>query len=113
MCDVAAGLTVDADRMRANIEATNGTIFAERVMMRLGPMLGRDRAHALVRDVLTRATGAGQTFGEALRATPEIAAVLSEDELRTFDRTESYLGSAEALRRRLLTSAEAAKSGSE
>jgi len=113
MSDVAAGLTVDADRMRANIEATNGTVFAERVMMRLGPMLGRDRAHALVRDVLTRATGAGQTFGEALRATPAIAAALSEDELRTFDRAESYLGSAEALRRRLLASAETAKRGSE
>jgi 3-carboxy-cis,cis-muconate cycloisomerase len=113
MRDVAAGLTVDADRMRANIEATNGTIFAERVMMRLGPTLGRDRAHALVRDVLARAKETGQTFGDAIRATPEIVAALSEEELRSFDHPESYLGSAETLRRRLLAGADAAEHGSE
>jgi 3-carboxy-cis,cis-muconate cycloisomerase len=112
MRDVTGGLTVDADRMRANIEATHGTIFAEHVMMRLAATLGRDRAHALVRDVLARAKGTGQTFGDALRSTPEIVTVLSEDELRTFDRHEDYLGSAEALRQRLLGCADDAERSS-
>ncbi len=33
MAGLAAGLSVDPDRMRANIERTNGAIFAERAMM--------------------------------------------------------------------------------
>ena len=52
MRDVTAGLRVDPARMRANIAATNGAIFAERVMMRARRALGRDTAQALLREVV-------------------------------------------------------------
>ncbi|MBN8919467.1 MAG: 3-carboxy-cis,cis-muconate cycloisomerase, partial [Rhizobiales bacterium] len=45
--DMVAGLQVDAKRMRANLDITNGTIVSETVMMGLGPYLGRQRAHDL------------------------------------------------------------------
>ena len=45
MAGVAAGLSVDPDRMRANIERTNGAIFAERAMMLLAPALGKELAN--------------------------------------------------------------------
>ena len=48
MAGVAGGLSVDPDRMRANIERTNGAIFAERAMMLLTPALGKESAHRLV-----------------------------------------------------------------
>ena len=85
MGEVAEGLSVDPARMRANLEATNGTIFAERVMMRAGGALGRDTAHALLTDVLARARATGERFADVLRATPEITRVLSEEDLRSFD----------------------------
>ena len=48
MAEVAEGLVVDTERMRANIDATRGAIFAERVMMLLGASMGRDVAHKLL-----------------------------------------------------------------
>src|SRR6476469_5133827 len=44
------GLQVDATRMRANLDLTNGLIVSEAVMMGLGPFLGRQRAHDIVYD---------------------------------------------------------------
>ena len=44
MAEVAEGLTVDAARMRRNIESTSGAVFAERAVMLLAPELGRDAA---------------------------------------------------------------------
>ena len=35
MVEVAEGLTVDADRMRRNIDATNGAVFAEKAVVLL------------------------------------------------------------------------------
>ncbi len=101
MREVAAGLTVDPMRMRANLAATRGAVLAERVMMRVGAALGRDVAHVLLHDALSRARSTGQSLGEVLRGLPEIARLLSEAELRTIDDPEQYLGAADEFRRAL------------
>jgi 3-carboxy-cis,cis-muconate cycloisomerase len=90
--------------MRANIDRTNGVVFAERAMMRVGDTLGRDAAHRLVRGAIQRTRENGESFSRALRATPELARVLSDDDLRTIDEADSYLGMAETFRQRLLAS---------
>ena len=107
MADVASHLTVDPERMRANIDRTNGVIFAEQAMMRAGTTLGRDVAHRLVRSAIQRTRATGETLGRSLRATPELARVLTEDDFRVFDQADSYLGVAEIFRRRLLASVDA------
>jgi 3-carboxy-cis,cis-muconate cycloisomerase len=38
MSEAAEGLTVDAARMRANLESARGTIFAEKALMLLAPL---------------------------------------------------------------------------
>ena len=48
---ILAGLEVDAKRMRANIDLTNGLVMSEAVMMGLGPYIGREYAHDLVYDL--------------------------------------------------------------
>jgi 3-carboxy-cis,cis-muconate cycloisomerase len=45
-------LAVDADRMRANLELTQGALHAERAQWALVPVIGRSRAAALVREAL-------------------------------------------------------------
>jgi 3-carboxy-cis,cis-muconate cycloisomerase len=45
MRDVAAGLSVDAGRMRANLDITHGLIMGEAVMLALGAKIGRMAAH--------------------------------------------------------------------
>ena len=97
------GLTVDADRMRANIERTRGAVFAERFVMLTASRLGRDKAEALVRQALDTARARGQTFKQALADLPDAVAALSPQELQTIDDPNAYLGAAEALRQRLLS----------
>lgn len=102
MADVAAELSVHPDRMRANIERTNGAVFAERAMMLMTDSVGRESAHLLVSDALARSRETGSTFREALMGMPEVVRAIPADELRTIDVPEDYLGAAETLRVQLL-----------
>jgi 3-carboxy-cis,cis-muconate cycloisomerase len=102
MAGLAGALSVDADRMRANIERTNGAIFAERALMLLTPALGKEPANRLVTDALAKSRETGARFREALTSAPDVVRVIPGDELRTLDVPENYLGVAEALRQRLL-----------
>jgi 3-carboxy-cis,cis-muconate cycloisomerase len=82
MAEVAEGLTVDAARMRRNMKATHGAIFAEKAMMLLAREMGRDAAHGVVQESV-RKSG-------------------SPPDLPGLREPEDYLGSAEAFRLRLL-----------
>lgn len=48
LADAAAGLSVDTLRMRSNIDALQGLVFAEGVAMLLARHIGKSRAHALL-----------------------------------------------------------------
>ena len=43
-----AGLEIDPDRMRANLDAARGLPLAESLMMALAPKTGRMQAHHIV-----------------------------------------------------------------
>ena len=88
--------------MRANIERTNGAIFAERAMMLLTPGLGKEPANRLVSDALAESRETGKSFREALMSAPDVVRVIPADELSTIDVPENYLGVAEILRVQLL-----------
>jgi len=102
MTDAAGELSVDPDRMRANIEKTNGTIFSERAMMLMTPGLGKESALGLVSAALARSRETGKSFGEALKAMPEVQHAIPADALATIEAPEDYLGAAEILRTQLL-----------
>jgi 3-carboxy-cis,cis-muconate cycloisomerase len=104
MRDVIAGLAIDPARMRANVEATGGAIFAERVVMLAAPVLGRSAAHRLLKDALARSQASGRSLAEIVRDIPEVAAVVTDDVLRSLDDPHAYLGAAETFRQRLLAS---------
>ena len=104
MRDVIAGLAVDPARMRANVDATRGAIFAERVVMLAAPVLGRSAAHQLLKDALARSQASGQSLADIVRAVPELARVVDAEALRSLDDPHAYLGAAETLRQRLLAS---------
>ncbi|MGD1094645.1 MAG: 3-carboxy-cis,cis-muconate cycloisomerase [Bryobacteraceae bacterium] len=82
MAEAAEGLTVDVARMRQNIDATLGAVFAEKAMMLLAPEMGRDAAYHSVQETV-RKTG-------------------SPPDLPGLRVPEDYLGSAEAFRLRLI-----------
>ena len=103
MAEVAEGLTVNASRMRSNIEATHGAIFAERAMMLLGAKLGRDVAHKILQDALKKSTNEKRHLSEVLAKIPEVANHLDRTALRRLESPEQYLGSAEVFRKALLS----------
>src|SRR5438105_12005654 len=70
--DLVAGLQIDADRMRTNLDLTNGAIVSEAVMMGLGPALGRQRAHDLVYDICRKVVATGRPLLDLLAEDAEI-----------------------------------------
>ena len=102
MADVAGTLTVDADRMRANIDATHGVVFAERASMLLGRALGRDAASRIVKKAMETARRESRSFTDVLEDDGEVRKALSREEISSLGSPDAYLGSAEQFRKRLL-----------
>lgn len=91
--EIAESLVVFPDVMRANLDAEAGLIMSEAAMMRLAPLLGRERAHDLVYDAASRGRAAGDGLTAGLRA------VLSDEllaEVGSLDPGE-YTGEAESI----------------
>jgi len=103
MAEVAEGLSVDAQKMRLNIENTNGAIFAERAMMLLGSKLGRDVAHKILEVAAKKSVDEGRHLSTVLAENPEVTVHLGPAELKQLETPEQYLGSAEAFRKALLS----------
>jgi 3-carboxy-cis,cis-muconate cycloisomerase len=67
------GLVVKAERMRRNIDATAGLLFADVVAARLAPSLGRERAHRLLEQAAGRVRTSGLSLPEVLRTDAELS----------------------------------------
>ena len=70
---VARGMTVHADRMRANLELTHGALFSQRVLLALveGGM-ARDDAYRVVQELAQRAWDTGTPLRELLAERTEL-----------------------------------------
>ncbi len=86
------GLEVDADRMRANLDLTRGTIVSEAVMMGLGPYLGRQRAHDLVYDICRKVAASGEPLVEVLARDGDVSRHLTRAQLEKMCDPAAYLG---------------------
>jgi 3-carboxy-cis,cis-muconate cycloisomerase len=67
------GLSVDAARMRENLDRTGGAIMAESVASRLAGPMGRTEAHRLVAAVVRRTAENVTTLHDELLADPEVS----------------------------------------
>jgi adenylosuccinate lyase len=93
--ELVAGLRIDAERMRANLDAQRGYVLAEPVMLALAERVGKHRAHELVHRAALAGLEAGLPFSEALAADEEIARALPE--AAALLRAENALGASGAL----------------
>jgi len=100
---VLEGLEVDAARMRANLDLTNGLVMSEAVMMGLGPYIGREYAHDLVYDLCREAIRQDKPLIELLAAHPEISAHLDRPALERLCDPANYLGQAGVMVDRVLS----------
>lgn len=102
MIDVAAGLTVNAGRMRENLDATHGLLLAEAVTMALGAHLGRLEAHQLVEDACRRAVDGGHDLRDVLAEDARVTAHLAATDLDRLLAPANYTGVAGQLVDRVL-----------
>ncbi len=59
-------LVVDVDRMRSNMDRTDGRIMSQRIMLHLGQKMSREEAEARLREISADSLISGQSFRQAL-----------------------------------------------
>ncbi|ALN17826.1 3-carboxy-cis,cis-muconate cycloisomerase [Ectopseudomonas mendocina] len=91
---VVPGLEVDAARMRANLELTQGLVLAEAVSIALAQKIGRDAAHHLIEQCCKQAVREVAHLRAVLGANAEVSAQLSAAELDRLLDAAHYLGQA-------------------
>ncbi|MEP7276043.1 MAG: 3-carboxy-cis,cis-muconate cycloisomerase [Betaproteobacteria bacterium] len=100
---VVTGLHVDREKMRANLDASRGQIFAEAVQMAVAPALGRDAAHELVGALCRRAAADGRHLRDVVREEARLRDVLDDAALATIFDPDHYLGAAATFVERALS----------
>jgi adenylosuccinate lyase len=89
---VVRGMTVYADRMRANLEATHGALFSQRVLLALVEAgMERDAAYRIVQSAAQRAWDEGTPLRELLASEPA-AAELDLDAIFDYDHFVRHAG---------------------
>jgi 3-carboxy-cis,cis-muconate cycloisomerase len=102
MADAIEGLTVDAERMRENIEATRGLVMAEALTMALAPSVGRELARTIVERASRRALEERLHLRDVVAGDDEIAKHLSKSTLDKLFNLDAHVKAAERLTQRAL-----------
>ncbi len=97
MATVLAGVSVNADRMRRNVDHGGGLAMAEALAYRLAPLLGRSAAHDAVARCVDTAAAKGLPFRDAVLEEPDIAALLTREDVLAALSPQSWLGTAAAM----------------
>jgi 3-carboxy-cis,cis-muconate cycloisomerase len=104
--DIAEGLEVDVDRMKANLEASGGQVFAEAACFALAEKIGRPDALRLVQELTRKAAAEKRPLQEVLAADQRASAHLDTVELERLFVPTRYQGSAQTFIDRLVASAQ-------
>src|ERR1700738_2912269 len=97
LASLLAGLQVDPERMRRNLDLSGGTIMAEHVVIVLGERVDRGMARPRVAPAVSAATSSGRPFKDVLREDAAITTYLKPEELTSALEPAGYLGVAHQL----------------
>jgi 3-carboxy-cis,cis-muconate cycloisomerase len=103
------GLQARPERMRANLDATDGLIMAEHIATVLADHMGREPAHELVRALARRAGDERTNLRELLLEDEQVHAHLRPEQVEQVMDPAAYLGSTDAFIDRALASYEASQ----
>jgi 3-carboxy-cis,cis-muconate cycloisomerase len=87
-----AGLTVDPEKMRSDMDLTGGLVMSESVAAALAPSLGRADAQELVEKAARSAVDDRRDFRDVLLELPEVAHGLGPERLDAALDPAGYLG---------------------
>jgi adenylosuccinate lyase len=95
MTNVLANLWVEAERMRKNIDLTQGRAMSEAVMIALVQKgMSRQEAHELLRALTIQSEAEKQLFSKILLKDKTVSKKLSEKEIKKMLNPRNYLGTA-------------------
>jgi 3-carboxy-cis,cis-muconate cycloisomerase len=92
---IADGMQVDAERMRVNLNLTQGLVLAEAVSIVLAQRIGRDRAHHVLEQCCKQAVAQGRHLGAVLGDEPQVTEHVDANELDRLLDPSHYLGQAQ------------------
>jgi 3-carboxy-cis,cis-muconate cycloisomerase len=95
MATIIPHLEIDTERMRRNLDATQGLIFAEAVSMALRGQIGKSAAHELLEAATQQVHESGKHLREVLAQNRAVTDHLTAAELDRLFAPENYLGAAE------------------
>ena len=87
-----AGLELEAEKMRRDMDLTGGLVMSESVVAALAPSLGRADAQEMVEKAAGRSIDEGRAFRDVLLELPEVAGTLGPERLDAALDPAGYLG---------------------
>ena len=97
IADIAEGLEIDSERMRANLALTQGQIMAEAVSMKLAEKMGKQDAHTLVEEASKKALAEKRALKDVLYEDKRVTAHLAPAEFDKLFEPMNYQGVAQLL----------------
>jgi len=85
-------LEIDTERMRENLDRSDGWIMTQRLVFALSDVVGREHAEARLRELADEAIETGASLREAIVGDPELGSVFSVDELDALLDPTTYTG---------------------
>lgn len=102
LASLLEGLEVCVGRMRANLEASDGYLLSESVILALAPHVGKQTAQRLVQRLAASARRDGQPFAAAIAGDRDICSYLTKQELELLLTADAQNGQCQALVDRVL-----------
>ena len=99
---VLANLIVKPENMERNLERAGGFVCSEALLMKLAIAVGRDRAHAVVKELSDEARRNETSFSDAVRAHPIVRKHLRLEEIDDCVNYRAYLGETKTLVNRVI-----------
>ncbi len=90
--ELLAGLKVDPEKMRGDMDLTGGLVMSESVAAALAPSLGRAEAQELVEKAARQSVESGRVFREVLLELPEVSDGIGPEGLDAALDPARYLG---------------------
>jgi 3-carboxy-cis,cis-muconate cycloisomerase len=104
--DIAEGLEIDVEQLRANLEMTGGQIMTEALSFALANKMGRAEAHALVQQLSRQAVEERRPFKEVLLSNLRVKWQLGAATIEKLFMPLTYQGSAQTFIDRLVVAAQ-------
>ena len=97
LATLIAGLGVNTNAMRSNLDQTQGLIMSEALTMRLARLIGRHRAHQVLYEVAHAVTDGGIPLSQALTEHPLLRNLMDQIDIQHLTDPSNYVGEATAL----------------